>query len=408
MEAAMPTIKLTTKVVTAIVPPAAGEGFYFDETLTGFGYRVRVGAGGKILRSFICQYKRAGGSRRMTLDASGALNAEQARAKAKQILAEVALGRDPQAEKDDRRAKDKHALRALVAEYLDDKKSKVRPRTLTAVTGYLTDPRFFGSLHGAPVDTITRRDVAACLSQIKKRGPAMAGAARAALSAFFVWAMGEGLAEANPVIGTNKPETNGARERVLSDTELAAVWRACDDGSEHSAIVKLLILTGCRRAEVGDMAWSEVDLDRGAWTIPEERSKNHRQHVLPIMPMMRAIIDAVPHMATRDQLFGERSVHGFSRWHCKADLDERCGVTGWTLHDLRRTVATRMADLGVQPHVIEAVLNHYSGHRAGIAGVYNRSPYANEIRNALALWEDHVRSLVEGGKRRVVKFPTAG
>jgi len=397
----MPTTKLTNKTVNAIVPPTAGEVFYFDDSLTGFGYRVRVGAHGKLLRSWICQYKRAGGTRRMTLDASGALTADQARAKAKEILAAVALGHDPQAEKANRRDKDQHVMRALVVDYLAAK--KVRPRTMTAITGYLTGPHF-KSLHNMPVDQITRRDVATCLLTIKKRGPALAGAARNTLSAFFAWAMGEGLAESNPVIGTNAPKTNGARERVLSDAELRTIWNACDDGSEHSTIVKLLILTGCRRAEVGDMTWREINFEGGTWTIPPERSKNGRQHVLPVLPMMGAIIDDLPHMATRDQLFGERSSHGFSRWHCKADLDERCGVTGWTLHDLRRTVATRMADLGVQPHVIEAVLNHQSGSKRGIAGVYNRSPYANEVRSALGTWHDHLRAVTAGGKRKVLSL----
>jgi integrase len=402
----MPTVKLTNKAVSAIAPPTAGEVFYFDDALTGFGLRLRVGAHGRLLRSWICQYKRAGGTRRMTIDASGALTADQARARAREILAEVALGRDPQADKADRRDKDRNVLRALIADYLDAKRAVVRPRTMTAITGYLTDPRHFGPLHSVPVDAITLRDVATCLMRIKKRGPAMAGQARDTLSAFFKWAMGEGLAETNPVAGTNKPElpNDGKRDRVLTDAELAAVWRACDDGSEHSTIVKLLILTGCRRAEVGDMSWGEIDLDAGTWTIPPERSKNHRQHVLPLMPTMRAIIDDVPRMAAREKLFGVRSSHGFSRWHCKADLDARCGVTGWTLHDVRRTVATRMGDVGIQPHIVEATLNHQSGSKRGVAGVYNRSPYEREVRAAMAQWHDHVRALVRGGKRKVLSL----
>ena len=116
---------------------------------------------------------------------------------------------------------------------------------------------------------------------------------------------------------------------------------------------------------------------------------------------MVRIIKSVPRMASRDQLFGQRS-HGFTRWHkSKAELDARSGVVGWTIHDLRRTVATRMADLGVQPHVIEQVLNHQSGHKRGPAGIYNRSVYANEVRAALLLWEDRIRTLVEGGERKI-------
>src|SRR4051794_40860515 len=115
--------------------------------------------------------------------------------------------------------------------------------------------------------------------------------------------------------------------------------------------------------------------------------------------MMREIIATVPHMAMRDQLFGQRS-HGFTRWaKAKDELDEQSGVDGWVVHDIRRTVATRMADLGVQPHIVEQILNHQSGHKSGVAGTYNRSVYANEVRDALLMWEDHIRTLVEGTER---------
>jgi integrase len=394
---AMPTVKLNAKTINAIVPPTAGEVFYFDDALTGFGYRVRVGAHGKLLRSWICQYKRAGGTRRLTIDTSGALTADQARARAREILAEVALGRDPQADKADRRDRDQNTLRSVVKDYLAAK--KVRKRTLHDITGYLTDPRHFGDLHGMPVDQIKRRDIATSLMRIKKRGPAMAGNARAALSAFFAWAMGEGLVESNPVIGTNKPETNGARERVLTDDELARVWKACN-GDDHGRIVRFLILTGCRRQEVGDMCWSWFSPDMSSFTIPADRSKNHKAHTLPVMPMLRAIVDTVPHMEDRDQLFGSRA-SGFSRWHLKPELDQRCGVTNWTLHDLRRTFSTRLNELGAPPWIVEAILNH---SRRGVEAVYNLAAYRNQMREALAMWEDHVRALVGGGKRKVVSL----
>ena len=116
---------------------------------------------------------------------------------------------------------------------------------------------------------------------------------------------------------------------------------------------------------------------------------------------MSRIIRDVPHMAFRDQLFGVRG-RGFTSWaQGKTALDERSGVTDWTVHDIRRSVATRMGDLGVQPHVIEAVLNH---QRAGVAGIYNKSPYANEVRAALALWEDHIHALLTGGERKIIPY----
>lgn len=168
------------------------------------------------------------------------------------------------------------------------------------------------------------------------------------------------------------------------------------------------------------MRWSELDLTNGTLSLPKERVKNKRQHVVPLTELALSIIEQVPSRLGRDQLFGERGRGGFSSWDDgKRDLDARLAgrVAPWCLHDLRRTVATRMADLGVQPHIIEAALNHYSGHRAGVAGVYNRSPYEREVRAALILWANHVRAIVDSSERnlsatpprsgKVVAFPQA-
>jgi integrase len=192
---------------------------------------------------------------------------------------------------------------------------------------------------------------------------------------------------------------------VLSDVELAAIWRGCGD-DDFGRITRLLILMPSRRSEIGGIRWSsEIEpLERGLWTLPAERSKNGRAHTLPLMPMALDIIKAVPKMVSRDYLFGARG-DGYTRWaDGKAALDKRSGVTGWVLHDIRRTVATRMADLGVQPHIIEQILNHVSGHKAGPAGIYNRSTYDREVRAALALWHDRVRTLIEGGERKLVPY----
>jgi integrase len=160
-----------------------------------------------------------------------------------------------------------------------------------------------------------------------------------------------------------------------------------------------------RRAEIGGLCWSELDFDAGIWTLPAARSKNHRLHQLPIMPMMHEIIDQVPRRATRDQLFGERGAGGFAGWTSnKSALDTRSGVTDWVLHDIRRSVATGMANLGVAPHIIEEILGHSGGHKAGVAGIYNKATYAAAVRAALAVWHDHIRAIVAGGARKVVPF----
>src|SRR5262249_45746044 len=151
----------------------------------------------------------------------------------------------------------------------------------------------------------------------------------------------------------------------------------------------------------------DLDAPTPTWTLPAERSKNHKAHRLPLLPMALSIIRATPHLVSRDKLFGSRSAAGFASWgEGRRVLDKRAGVTDWHLHDIRRSVTTKMADIGIAPHIIEQILNHQSGHKAGPAGIYNRSSYEREVRNALALWEDHIRALVAGGERRVVAFQT--
>jgi integrase len=185
------------------------------------------------------------------------------------------------------------------------------------------------------------------------------------------------------------------------------VWSAAGD-DDFGRVVRLLVLLGQRRTEVGGMTWSEIDLERGTWTIPAQRAKNGRAHTLPLSALALSVIHSVPERVGRDFLFGDRGLNGFTLWAWgKRDLDDRLGdrVKPWTLHDLRRTFCTRLADLGVLPHVVEAAVNHQSGHKAGPAGIYNRSVYVNEVRAALAMWADHIRSITEGGERKIVSMP---
>jgi integrase len=228
----------------------------------------------------------------------------------------------------------------------------------------------------------------------------------------FNWAIGEGYdIPANPVTGTNKPLMAEPRNRVLSDAELRAIWHACKD-DDYGQIVRLLMLTAQRRDEVGGMRWSEVA--GNLWTLPSIRTKNHREHILPLAPSALALIEAQPHCNDRDFIFGDGprrkggEHRGFSGWSkAKAELDTRIlaarrkddsdasPLPHWTLHDLRRTAATVMADrLAVLPHIVEAILNHVSGHRAGVAGVYNRARYEAEMREALDRWACEVSRIV--------------
>ena len=162
---------------------------------------------------------------------------------------------------------------------------------------------------------------------------------------------------------------------------------------QFSDIVRLLILTGQRRDEIGGLRWSEIDFDRGLIVLPPARTKNNRQHELPLSRQSRAILERQPRR--REIVFG-RGEHGYGHWSdSKAALDRRLnGVTDWRLHDLRRTAATMIAELGVPPHIVEAILNHVSGHRAGVAGIYNRAKYEGEMRQALDRWAEHVQTIL--------------
>jgi integrase len=268
------------------------------------------------------------------------------------------------------------AFGAIVERYLLVAKAHQTRRTYPDTERYLRVA--WRSLHPMPVDQIQRRHVASMLPKAGARN------ARAALSACFNWAIREGLADANPVAGTNRP-TVRSRDRILTDAELAAIWHACRN-DDFGRIVRLLLLTGQRRDEVGAMAWAELRAhpEPGVWVIPGARTKNKRAHEVPLTSAMLRLLP---------ERRGEFVFGRFKSWsHAKAALDRR-SVGDWRLHDLRRTAATRMADLGVQPHIIEAVLNHVSGSKAGVSGIYNRSTYSGEKRRALELWSAHVLAL---------------
>jgi len=266
---------------------------------------------------------------------------------------------------------------------------------------YLEGPLYLKPLHGIPLDRVSRKDIAARLLAVSRAsGAPTAIAFRSALSSLFVWAMQMGLTEHNPVVNSFKPPTPESRDRVLTDLGLAAIWNALEN-DDYAKVIKLLVCTGCRRAEIGGMKWTEFSDDMSAWVLPKERAKNAKEHKLPLTPLMAEIIESVPRRDGLDLLFGRK--HGFTGWSIgKRALDKKLGLKPWTHHDIRRSVATGLANIGVQPHIVEQILNHQSGYKRGPAGIYNRSVYVNEVRAALALWSDHVRTLVEGGARKVV------
>jgi integrase len=399
------------------LPDGKSEKFYWDGALKGFALRLRYD-GFRLNKSWIAQYRVKGRTRRLKLGDVAKLNADEARAKAKAELAKVTLGHDPQAEKETERRNASRTLRSVADEYLKMKnlaveRGEYRASSYRVTKLYLTGKDYFGPLHKMAVTDITLADIAARLNAINRdNGSVTAGRARSALSSTFTWAMQQGFMGAkphNPVIGTANPDAALTRDRVLKDTEIAMIWHACKD-DDFGKIVRLLILTACRRHEIGGLRWSEIDRNNATLTLPKERVKNWHEHVLPLTPLALEIIGSVPERVGRDHLFGDRSEKGFSYWYpAKADLDANLAgnIADWRLHDIRRSVATWMAEHGnVEPHIIEAILNHYSGHRSGPAGIYNRARYKTQIRAALTLWDDHLRSLIDGGERKVLSFST--
>jgi integrase len=386
-------MKLTQRTIAALtLPDGKSEAIVFADDLPGFGLRLQGTS-----RRYIVQYKLGAKHRRMTLGSTAAMRLDDARSSAEKILARVRLGEDPAGEKAEARAHAADICSAVIKRYLAGAKARLRPRSYAAAEYYLLTQ--WKPLHGLLTAKIDRRTVAAELGRIvTESGPASAGRARATLCAFFVWAMREGLVDANPVAGTNQPYDRKGRERVLGEPELAAVWRAAGEDA-YGTVVKLLILTGQRRSEIGGLKWSEIDFAARLIRLPSERVKNKRPHDVPLSAPAIVLMRAVPQ--TRDLVFGSGANGLASFGTSKTDLDQRISAAGhtmppWVLHDLRRSVATHMAEIGVQPHIIEAVLNHTSGHKAGVAGIYNRASYEREKRQALDLWAQHVMALVEG------------
>jgi integrase len=379
-----------------------GEGLYWDTGLRGFGYLCRRDASGAIRRSFIIQYRFGKQQRKIKLGDANKLNVDAARKKAIKLYGQIENGTDPQAVKEAERVEAaKLSFAQAVELYLAAKASELRPTSLKLARLYLQNPRYF-PLAKKPLHKIERGDVAAHLDRINSEsGAPTASRARAHISALFTWCLRRGHCNENPVIATEEPKGSDARERVLSGDELKAVWNACGD-DDYGRIVRLLILTACRREEIGGLKWSEVDLKAGTITIPAGRSKNHREHVLTLPSVALDLLRSIPRRDGRDHVFGARG-DGFVTWtHGKRALLKASGTSGWRLHDLRHTVSTGMHELGVEPHVVESVLNHVSGHKEGVAGRYNHATYRAQMAQALARWADHVRSVVTGTERKVV------
>ena len=370
-------------------PPGQPEAFFWDRSCRGFGMRaLRSGR-----RTWIYQYRDAHGrTRRIALGDVSAVTLDAAREGARRRAASVAQGANPSIERRLKRAAG--SVLELVDDYLLLASERQKPRSYKETERHLR-------IHAAPihhdrVDAVHRRDIGGLLEQVAKRsGPVAANRVRATLSAFWTWGLRAGhiSGDNNPVAFTiRQPEKS--RERVLSDAELKAIWTATDDDADYSRIVRLGLLTGCRREEIARLRWDEIQNDR--IVIASDRMKGNLAHEIALLPMISAVL-LKQSKATGGYVFGRRGT-GFSGFgRCKRKLDATIANLGprmaaWGLHDLRRTLSTRLHDAGVEPHIIEALLAH---KQQGVAAVYNRASYREAKRSALLRWHEILSEILQ-------------
>jgi integrase len=405
--------KLTDAAIrSAALPAKASDIIIWDTALPGYGLRLRALSGGRLQRQFIVQYRDAlRASRRFVLGTTDELTAAAARESAGKMLAGIRLGHFPHAQREQQRKAAEHerdraveTLGAIAELYLPRQQQALRPRSFGELRRHLL--RAWSPLHRVSVHDINRRMIALRLTEIAtESGPIAANRARASLSAFYGWMTREGIVENNIILNTNKATEEKPRDRTLTDVELAQIWRACGD-DPFGRVVRLLMLTGQRRSEVGGMRWDELDLEQGLWTMEGERSKNGKKHVVPLVPEVIAILEQAPRAG--DHVFGG-GVAGFNGWSAaKADLDARIAaatgkpIADWRLHDTRRTMKTIMSDkLDVRSEISEALLNH---SKKGLEATYNTAMYVRQKHAALQLWTDYLRPIIDGGERKVVQM----
>jgi integrase len=391
-------MKLIERNIAKIKASAArkSDHFEWDSEMPGFGLRVRDGRA-----SWVMQYQVHGRQHRIKLGDQAVMSADVARTHAKEAAGKVAASRrtgeahpileqkriaDEMARAEAKRPGDA-PFGSRIDEYLAARTGNgngLREASLIETRRYLE--QHFKALHNIPLAEIRRIDVANVLSEIKS--PAVHNRARSTLSTFFAWAIGRGWVDANPVVGTNKAEGESERKRVLTDEEIATVWLRAPDNS-YGTILKLLLLTGCRRDEIGGLMWSEVDLNARTITIPGSRTKNGEQHVVPLSDTAMSILAGIARRDGYEHVFGRTLAAGFSGWSsAKAEFDQVVKIDEWVVHDLRRTVRTGIDKLGILPHICEAVLNHLPPK---LVRTYNQNTYEGEKRKALDKWAAHLK-----------------
>ena len=391
----MPQIRLTKSTIDALPTPEK-EIVFWDRTLPGFGLKITP----KGRKVFIVLYRAGGGGSRLrkyTIGPYGRITLHNARIEAQKVLASRLEGRDPATEKlDARRRLTADTVPEVIGLYgkLHLSQRRSGREVMQILQRDLVER--FGS---RSVHSISKRDVIDVVNAVIDRGsPVAANKSLKVVKSFFNWCVGRAIVERSPCEGIRAPTVERARDRVLTDTELAEIIRAARqlDGP-YGAIVEVLALTGQRRAEAARMSWDEVDLDHRVWTLPGARTKNDKPHIVQLSDPAVLVIGAQPRRGrfvfSRN---GATPVGDFSSQ--KRRLDDLCGVSHWRLHDLRRTTVSGMASLGVAPHVADKILNHVAGTISGVAAVYQRHEFLKERGDALERWGAHVEALLREGE----------
>jgi integrase len=375
-------VRFTEANVRTYQPPGNKPNYtLWDENLPGFGFRVQ--AGGK--KVYYAKYRMGTKQRWFKIGPADKVSLNAATKQAKSIFESVANNIDPANVKAKATAAAARTFGTEIDGYLEQLKTDKRSvahirRTKSYLDGY------FKALHTMALASIDRATVSRELNLISKRGPVAANRARATLSAFFNWLIANGLCDNNPVDKTTKNKEYD-RERVLTSKELKAVWLCLED-DDYGKIVKLLTLTLQRLNEIARLERTEINFADKQIELPGSRTKNGRPHIVPLSPPALAILSSIK--GDGKFVFAKRN-----NWQVDKDrLDEKCDVTDWVLQDLRRTGSTGMGDIGITPHVVEAVLNHVSGSKAGVAGTYNKALYLKEKREALNQYAEHITKTV--------------
>jgi integrase len=386
----MPTVRLTKCVIDAL-PTLPKDNIYWDAGLPGFGVKVTP----KGRKVFVALYRTGGAGSRLrkyTIGPYGRVTLAMARGQAQKIFAARLDGRDPAAEK-------KEAKRRLVADRMNDLvEAYIVDRVSRLRSGKKLENRLRRnvlSLWGdKSIHEIKRRDVLDLVIGLSARGTSVGRRTLKDLKTFFGWCVGRGVIDFSPAQGIPNPGQQNHRDRVLDDSELADIFLAARTmPMPYSGIVQVLALTGQRLQEVTQMAWAEIDTRTRTWCLPSSRTKNGKAHLVHLSDPVWTIVERMPR--THPIVFptsGKRHLQSFTK--AKRELDRLAGVSGWWLHDLRRTVVSGMARLGVPPHVADKILNHQGETISGVAAVYQRHEFLDERKDALERWGDHVSKIV--------------